>query len=199
MWQVTVETMVNSNHGSMPIKPNLFIIGSMKSGTTFLWSLLASHPSIFVSRPKEPSYFVDPIQLRELLPWFWMQGARDAKIVGEASVYYTHLPLASGVAERISQFNPDARLIYVMRDPIARTISHYWHRVRYEKEYRPILHAIKNDPRYLDVSFYRMQIVPYLNAFKRDQLKLLTFEELTNNTAETVPIDFSLVECELLC
>jgi hypothetical protein len=117
----------------------------MKSGTTFLWSLLASHPSIFLSRPKEPSYFVDPIQLRELKPWFWERGywrseelylslfqtAHGAKIVGEASVYYTHLPLASGVVERISQFNPDARLIYVMRDPIARTISHYWRRARY--------------------------------------------------------------------
>jgi hypothetical protein len=192
--------MVNSNPGNVPIKPNLFINGAMKSGTTFLRSLLASHPSIFLSRPKEPCYFVDPTQLRELQPWFWRQGywrskefylslfqsARDATIVGEASVYYTHLPLASGVAERISQFNPDARLIYVMRDPIERTISHYWHRAQYESECRPILHAIKIDPRYRDVSYYKMQILPYLKAFGRDQLKLLTFEELTNNTDETV-------------
>jgi hypothetical protein len=182
------------------VKPNLFIIGAMKSGTTFLCSLLASHPSIFLSRPKEPSYFIDPTQLRELQPWLWEQGywrseevyldlfqsAHASPIVGEASVYYTHLPLASGVAERISRFNPDARLIYVMRDPIARTISHYWHRVRYNKESRPILHAIKNDPQYRDVSNYKMQLLPYLKAFKRDQLGLLTFEELINNTDQTV-------------
>jgi len=182
------------------IKPNLFIIGAMKSGTTFLWSLLASHPSIFLCRPKEPSYFIDPGQLRELQPWLWRQGywrseeaylklfrsARDAAIVGEASVYYTHLPHASGVAERISRFNPEARLIYIMRDPIERTISHYWHRVRHNREYRSISQAIKNDPQYRDVSYYKMQIAPYLTAFGRDQIKLLTFEELIGNTVQTV-------------
>ena len=191
---------VQTTHLRDAIKPNLFIIGAMKSGTSFLWSLLASHPSIFLCRPKEPSHFVDPIQLRELQPWFWQQGywrseevylqlfqsARNSAIVGEASVYYTHLPLASGVAERISRFNPDARLIYVMRDPIERTISHYWHRVRHNGECRSITQAIKTDPQYRDVSYYKMQISPYLKAFKRDQLMLLTFEELVGNTAETV-------------
>jgi hypothetical protein len=160
---------------------------------------LASHPSVFLSHPKEPSYFVDPSQLRELQPWLWAQGywrseevylslfqsARGVSVVGEASVYYTHLPLASGVAKRISQFSPDARLIYVMRDPIARAISHYWHRVRHNGEHRPILAAIKNDSRYRDVSYYKMQILPYLKQFRRSQLKLITFEELTNNPDQT--------------
>jgi hypothetical protein len=182
------------------IRPNLFIIGAMKAGTTFLWRLLGSHPSIFMSRAKEPSYFVDPTQLRELQPWLWEQGywrdeevylslfqsAGDASVIGEASVYYTHLPLASGVAERLRQFNPDARLIYLMRDPVARTISHYWHRVRHNGEHRPIFDAIKSDPQYRDVSYYKMQILPYLEQFERDQLKLLTFEELTSNPDETV-------------
>jgi hypothetical protein len=181
------------------IKPNFFIIGAMKSGTTFLWRLLASHPSVFLSHPKEPSYFVDPSQLRELQPGLWEQGywrseevylslfqsARGVSVVGEASVYYTHLPLASGVAKRISRFSPDARLIYVMRDPIARTISHYWHRVRHNDEHRPILDAIKDDSRYRDVSHYKMQILPYLKQFERNQLKLITFEELTNNPDQT--------------
>ena len=74
--------------------------------------------------------------------------------VGEASVYYTHLPLATGVADRIFRFNPDARLIYIMRDPVERTISHYWHRVIHNNELRPIALAIKNDRQYCDVSYY---------------------------------------------
>jgi len=181
-------------------KPNLFIIGSMKSGTTYLYNLLASHPSIFMCRPKEPSYFVEPNQLRELWPWGWKQGywrcqkhylqlfqsAGAATILGEASVHYTHLPLASGVGERIKQFNPDARLIYVMRDPIERTISHYWHRVRHLGEHRSLSYAIKNDPQYCDVSYYAMQLAPYLERFRQDQIKLVTFEELTGNTNETI-------------
>jgi hypothetical protein len=181
-------------------KPNLFIIGSMKSGTTYLHSLLASHPSIFMSNPKEPSAFVEPNQLRALWPWAWEQGywrdrerylqlfqsAGAAKIVGTRSVYYTHLPLATGVPKRIHQFNPNSRFIYVMRDPIERVISHYWHQVRNHGEHRSLSSAIKNDPRYRDVSYYAMQLAPYFEIFARDQIKTLTFEELINKTEPTM-------------
>jgi hypothetical protein len=141
------------------IKPNLFIIGSMKSGTTLLWRVLASHPAIHMSTPKEPCYFVEPSQLRRLQPWLWRERywlrrdryfklfhSNESKIyAGEASVYYTHLPLATGVAERIWRFNPNARLIYIMRDPIERTISHYWHSVISNSEFRSPLRAIRED------------------------------------------------------
>jgi hypothetical protein len=185
-------------------KPNLFIIGSMKSGTTYLHRLLASHPSIFMSEPKEPCAFVEPDQLRPLWPWAWDQGYwRDreryfqlfqstgaAKIVGTGSVYYTHLPLATDVPKRIHQFNPDSRLIYVMRDPIERAVSHYWHQVRWHKEHRSLSSAIKNDQRYRDVSYYAMQLAPYFALFARHQIKTLTFEELTNKTEPTMTAIF---------
>ncbi len=181
-------------------RPDLFIIGSMKSGTTYLHSLLGLHPSIFMSRPKEPSAFVEPEQLRRLWPWAWklgywkseerylqlFQSAGTATIVGTGSVYYTHLPLATGVPERIHLFNPNARLLYVMRDPVERTISHYWHRVRHHGEHRSLGSAIKNDPQYRDVSYYAMQLAPYFGLFRRDQIKTLTFEELINNRNQTI-------------
>ena len=187
------------------VKPNLFIIGSMKSGTTYLARLLASHPSVVMSRVKEPCYFVTPSQLRILWPYTWKQGywrseetylnlfrsPKRATILAEASVYYTHLPLASGVSERMRQFNPDARLIYLMRDPVERTISHYWHRVKSYGESRSPLKAIKNDPQYCDVSHYAMQLRPYLALFKRDQLKILTFEELVSDTTQAIVSIFS--------
>jgi Sulfotransferase family len=176
------------------LKPNLFIIGSMKSGTTYLWSLLSSHPSIFMSRFKEPSYFVDASQLQKHDNRIWtpseedylrmFQSAGTATILGEASVYYAHLPIFTGVPERIRKFNPEARLIYVMRDPIERTISHYWQRVENGREYRPLSDAIKNDPSYRNVSHYAMQLLPYFERFSRDQIKLLTFEEMISNTRE---------------
>ena len=58
----------------MARKPNLFLIGAMRSGTTYLCKLLDAHPSIFMCRPKEPSYFVDPGQLKTLWPNMWDQG-----------------------------------------------------------------------------------------------------------------------------
>ncbi len=181
-------------------KPNLFIIGSMKSGTGYLHTLLASHPSIVMSDPKEPCAFVEPEQLRPLFRWAWDQGywrdwerylqlfesGRGAKVAGEGSVYYTHLPLATGVPKRLHQFNPNSRLLYVMRDPIERAISHYWHQVRWHGEHRSLSSAIKNDPRYQDVSNYAMQLTPYFELFAREQIKTLTFEELTNRTESTI-------------
>jgi hypothetical protein len=66
-----------------------------------------------------------------------------------------------------------------MRDPIERTISHYWHMVRYNAERRPMLEAIKADPQYLDVSHYAMQLTPYIDQFGPDRVAILSFEQLT--------------------
>jgi hypothetical protein len=199
-WLTKAGNFGRIEHSQAYRKPNFFIIGSMKSGTTYLSSLLASHPSIFMCRPKEPTYFVKSGELRTIWPWAWEQNswrneknylelfgaAGTATVLGEASVHYTYSPLASGVAERIYQFNPCARLVYLMRDPIERTISHYWHRVNWLGEHRSISSAIKNDPQYRDVSHYAMQLAPYFRLFERDQIKTLTFEELTANPKESI-------------
>ena len=150
---------------------------------------------IFMSAPEEPSYFVEPRQLRTLWPEAWDQGlwrsedhylqlysaSGDAIHLGEASTNYTKRPLVDGVPERIHDFNPDARFIYLMRDPIERTISHYWHNVRHFAERRPMLEAIKTDPQYLDVSHYAMQLTPYLDLFGPDRIAILSFEQLTRS------------------
>jgi hypothetical protein len=191
-------------------KPNLFIIGSMKSGTSYLHALLASHPSIVMSDPKEPCAFVEPEQLRVLFQWAWDQGywrdrerylqlfesSGSVKVIGEGSVYYTHLPLATSVPKRLHEFNPNSRLLYVMRDPIERAISHYWHQVRWHGEHKSVSSAIKNDQRYRDVSNYAMQLAPYFELFAREQIKTLTFEELTNETDATMMDIFRWLDVE---
>lgn len=182
----------------------------MKSGTTYLADLLATHPSIFMCFPKEPCSFVDPEHLRVLWPSAWAQhywekeesylnlfrAAGDATVIGEASVYYTHLPLASGVPERIRQFSPNARFIYIMRDPIERTISHYWHRVRWHDEGRPLMDALKNDPQYRDVSYYAMQIKPYLDIFGQNQIMALTLEELLSDRSRVLKTLFHWLDVD---
>ena len=106
------------------------------------------------------------------------------------SVYYTHLPQATGVAERIRDFNPNARLIYMVRDPTERTISHYWHRVIYNSEDRSLSRAIAEDTQYCDVSYYAMQLNSYFKQFNRDQIKILTLEELIQDHDKTSQIHF---------
>jgi hypothetical protein len=140
-------------------KPSLFRIGAMKAGTTYLRKLVAAHPAIFMAEPDELSYFVEPRQLEPIWPQMWERGfwrskeqclrlfqsASCATMRGEASTNYTKLLSVTGVRERIRAFNPDARLTHLMRDPVERTLSHYWHMVRHHVEHRPIALAIRRD------------------------------------------------------
>jgi len=173
-------------------KPNLFLIGAMKAGTTYLRKLLRSHPDIFMSDPDEPSYFVDQRDLKRLWPEMWSRGlwrgeqrylrlfepAGAAAVLGEASTNYAKRPLVAGVPERIHAFNPQARFIYLLRDPVQRTISHYWHMVRHHAEYRPMLEAVRRDLQFVAVSHYAMQLTPFLERFGRDRVAVLTYETL---------------------
>lgn len=172
----------------------------MKSGTTYLNKLLAAHPSIFMCAPEEPSYFVDPSELAKIWPYMWDQGfwrseeqylrlfkmSEDAEILGEASTNYSKFPLVTGVAERILRFNSNARFIYLLRDPIDRTLSHYWHMVRYHAENRPIAVAIKEDPQFTAVSYYAMQLKSYFRYFSADHVKVTTYEQLISDPLQTI-------------
>ena len=165
----------------------------MKSGSSTLTRLLRAHPSIFMARkPKEPSYFVEREQLRQVYPameqmGFWKSeesylqlfaDAGDRPIVGEASQNYARLSRVIGVAERIARFNPRARILYIMRHPVKRTISHYWYMVNFFGEGRSMLKAVREDPDYCETSHYAMQLRPYLDLFGRDRVKTLTLERL---------------------
>src|SRR5688500_2790920 len=126
--------------GRRTLFPNLFIIGAMKAGTSSLHEYLHQHPQIFMSRFKEPQYFAP----HRTQYGMWGQGqplpepgidwylrlfanAGDVEYAGESSVSYTARHWVTGCHERIWEFNAHARIIYLMRDPVERAISHYWH------------------------------------------------------------------------
>lgn len=176
----------------MSSRPNFFIVGAMKSGTSTLYEYLQSHPQIFMSKVKEPSYFVDRETLEEMWPdmaemGFWrgeefylelFADAGDAVAIGEASTNYSKLPRIQHVAERIAAFEPAARIIYIMRDPVERTISHYWHNVKAGVERRPLERALRDDAYFREVSHYAMQLRPYYANFGTEHVLPLLFEDL---------------------
>lgn len=174
-----------------PRKPNLFIIGAMKSGTTSLHEYLNTHPQIAMSSEKEPGYFVKELSLHKGEDWYLnlFDGDECYQYVGESSTHYTKLPIYRGVPERLHQFNPSARLIYIMRNPFDRVVSHYWHNVRdvhHGGELRPLLTAVQEDPQYLAFGDYATQLEPYINLFGNDAIFTLTFEALTEDPQREV-------------
>jgi hypothetical protein len=182
-------------------KPNLFVVGSMKAGTTSLARYLGTHPEIFMtSDPKEPTYFLTRDQLLDVLPGvekrgFWrgeehylklFEAAGDRPVIGEASANYARLPRVKGVPERIHAFNPNARILFILRDPVARTISHYWYMVRFFGERRDLLTAIREDPDYVATSDYAIQMQPYLALFGRERVLAITTEALAEAPESTL-------------
>lgn len=172
--------------------PNLFLVGAMRSGTTALHEVLGTHPDIFMSSVKEPAFFTDPTELAtdsrvasaagfaadraRYLALF--AGAGDTTYAGESSTHYTKQPRITGVAERMVEMSPDARIVYLVRDPVERTLSHYRYHVRAKYERRPCLEALRADPIYCATSDYAMQIEPYRSCFGAERVKMLVLEEL---------------------
>ena len=183
--------------------PNLFIVGAMKSGTSSLHNYLATHPEIYMSEFKEPQYFADlgkdisrnkfPTE-EAYLSLF--QEAGNAKIIGESSTNYSKIPEFIGVPQRIKDFSPEAKIIYIMRDPIERALSHYWERVKRYLEGRDMLSTIKNEPEIINVGYYAMQLKPYLEVFGRERVFILTLESLQANQAETLQAIFEWLEVD---
>ena len=188
----------------MSIKiPNLFIVGAMKSGTSSLHNYLATHPEIYMSQFKEPQYFADlgkdPSRgicktEEDYLNLF--KDAGNAKIIGESSTNYSKIPEFTGVTARIKAFSPEARIIYIMRDPVERALSHYWERVKRYLEGRDMLSTIQNEPDIANVGYYAMQLKPYLELFGRDRVFILTLESLNANKTEMLQSIFEWLEVD---
>jgi hypothetical protein len=150
---------------------------------------LNTHPQIAMSTWKEPAFFVEELTWRRGEDWYLTLFENDARYryVGESSTHYTRLPVFQGVAERLYRFNPEARLIYIMRDPFQRIVSHYWHNTQIRDfkhgggEPRPLLKAVREDPQYLAFGDYATQLEPYINRFGRHALYVLTFEALVQD------------------
>ena len=104
------------------LKPNLFIIGAPKCGTTSIYSFLKQHPEIYMPDFKEPHYFGSDLNKKkgvyidteeEYLSLFIE--SKNEIFIGEASTYYLYSNLAP---MEIFKFNPDSKIIIALRNPI---------------------------------------------------------------------------------
>ena len=163
--------------------PNLLIIGAAKCGTSALHAYLAHHPQVFMSRQKELQLF-NHDDWRERLPWYREQFATDAPVRGESSPAYSMDPWFPDVPRRVREVTPDARIIYLVRDPVPRTVAQYVEHVAIRLEDRGMADALADyespTNRYVMASRYAYQLDRWREHFAdarilvMDQRDLLT-------------------------
>ena len=160
--------------------PNLIVIGGLKCGTTSLHHYLNLHPEIGMSRPKELNFFVEEMNWQLGADWYRAHFPGRVPVRGETSPHYTNRPRFEGVAERMSEtLGAGARLIYMVRHPLDRLLSHYLHNVGGGYEERELEAAVsQSGSAYVQRGLYAYQLEPYLDAFGLDRILVLSREEL---------------------
>lgn len=176
--------------------PNLMIIGAAKCGTTSLHAYLDSHPQVFMARLKELRFFSDP-ECRKWLPWYCEQFPTDAPVRGESSTMYTRAPALPGTAERMHSLLPDAKLIYMVRDPVERAVASYLEERFQRLDPRPLAEAFADldDPYnpYVAASRYAEQLGHFRKHFADEQILVLPLGELERQPEATMARVFAFV------
>lgn len=160
--------------------PDFLIVGAMKCGTSTLAAQLAAQPGIFMSTPKEPNFFSDDAVFARGIDWYESLFATAAPedVLGEASTHYTKLPTYPDTLSRMRAVLTAPRLIYVVRDPIERAVSHYIHEWTEGRMSEDPVAAFDRHPELVEYGRYAMQIAPFLDAYGRDAVLLTSLERL---------------------
>lgn len=161
--------------------PDFLVIGAMKAGTTSLAADLEALPSIYMPSVKEPHFLCSDSILatagaREYGRLF--ERATASQLCGEASTGYSKLPDVHGVPGRAFQLlGSKLRLIYIVRNPVARALSHHFHLSRNGRICVDVDEAVRTVPALVDYGRYWMQLGPWLEHYPAENVHILVFEE----------------------
>ncbi len=173
---------------SGPPLPTFLLVGTMKSGTTSLIRYLGGHPDVF-TLDREVSFFDQ--HWDRGVAWYRDQfaGAGAATAVGESTPGYLYDPVC---APRMVEVVPEARLVAIIRDPVDRAYSHYWHNRTRGHEPLGFLEALDAEPdrgersserllgryAYADRSRYAAQLERMAEWYPRQATEVVIFEDL---------------------
>jgi Sulfotransferase family len=192
------------------IYPNFFIVGAARSGTTALHRYLSLHPQICMAAKKETHFFAtghfppctgagddrlrrtliqDEEQYEQLFA-----GANGAKAIGESSVYYLYF---RETAERIAQTVPEAKILILLREPVARAYSAYTFMLTDGREMLGFEESLGREQEriqkgwepiwwYKELGLYSRQVRQYMDVFGTQQVKMLLYEEFFANLGQTL-------------
>ncbi len=180
-------------------RPDFILIGAMKAGTSTLHDQLAGHPGFFLSTPKEPCFFSDDDVWARGFDWYeglFAAADRDA-ICGESSTHYTKRPTLDKAVTRLHDAVPDAKLIYLMRHPVDRLISHYMHEWSEGNISTSLDEAVEQHRELVDYGRYSYQLAPYREAFGAEQILPVFLERHLQDPAAELARVLRFLGCDV--
>lgn len=216
---------------------NTFIVGAAKAGTTSLCSYLSKHPNVYFSPVKEPNFFakdiapnafssnyksrniIDPANyfahdFPKPLHLCFIQNPSDyerlftlhtgQKILSEGSTSYLYSELA---ASEIQRYNPDAKIIIMLRNPVDRAYSHYLMALRFGYTSLPFKKALEADTQnpnkgwgkselYLELGDYAPQIKRYLKLFDRKKIHFINYHYFAAHTQDAMNALYNFLQID---
>lgn len=207
-------------------KANFFIVGTAKAGTTSIHHYLKEHNNVYLSPIKEPNYFGSDINpnlfsntfkknlpilssyfkkkpLKELQQAYLRDSdqykmlfsdSKNASILCDSSTSYLYSEKA---AEEILKYNPNSKILIVLREPTSRAYSHYLMALRFGFTTLDFIAAIKNDQNkeekgigqselFIEMSLYYNSVKRFLDLFPKEQVKVLFFEDFISDEQRTM-------------
>ena len=176
--------------------PDFLGIGTQKGGTTSLHALMSQDERIGMPKRKELHYF-DQDELEDVQAYAReFEGFSEKKLIGEITPYYIFHPKA---AQRIKQTIPNVKIIALLRNPVERTISQYFHATRRGYENLELEAALRDEKKrllsggkfshqkhsYIQRSIYEKQLAEYEKRFPVNQILVLKSEDLFEDTQAT--------------
>ncbi|MCY7408740.1 MAG: sulfotransferase [Chitinophagales bacterium] len=185
-------------------KPNFFVVGAPKSGTTSLYIYLSQHPQVFLPRKKELNYFCFDLHFNYPLLSYqqfmsYYEEVKNETAIGEISVWNL---FSKDAAQKIFDFNPESKIIIMLRNPVEMMyVLHSNHlysgnenindfgEALNEEEIRKRGELIPNNIRcpyeglqYREVAKYSKQVLQYFKIFGRENVKVILFDDFIGET-----------------
>ncbi|UCD13389.1 MAG: sulfotransferase domain-containing protein [Thermoplasmatales archaeon] len=193
----------------MAALPTFIICGTQKGGTTSLYYYLYEHPKIYMAKNKEVRYF--DLNYHRGVKWYKKHfndfKSKKKTILGEASPTYMYF---EEVPERIKTLLPNVKLIFILRNPVDRAYSHYWHAINLGYEHLCFEEAIKKEEErlshgdlfqrqhysYRDMGKYIVQLKRFRKYFPKEQMLIILTENLKDTPEKVMNRTFNFLEIE---
>ena len=174
--------------------PDFIIVGPSKAATTWVYKSLKEHPEVYMPETDSLEFF--NMKYHKGLDWYkeFFKDAKEEQVIGEESPFYirnVHAP------ERIKEdLGEDTKLIFLLRNPVDRAFSHYWHEKKDDEikfDFDEVLENHDLFETWVMTGMYHTHIQRYLEHFPRENLKFMVFDDLVKDDEKFISEIFEFI------